>query len=310
MLGRGIVIIVAHDADEHADVVQTELERRQVSVCRTSRTALPSTRFHWSLSGHFAIGDVDVKGNSGFWRRPAQADLSQTAAEFAGFVYREAKDAFDGAFLSSDIRWLSHPLAVHAAELKICQLRKASELGLPVPETLVSNVAAEAVAFSRDQGHVVVKPVRYGLVTGDPHPSVAWTTEVTEVQLAGLHGTPVILQKMLDTQFHLRVVTVGDRVFVSRLEAPELDWRAEIGNHARFVAVDAGRHEAVEQGATRLSAAFSLGYTAQDWVVDRDDRAWFLELNPSGQWLFVDEIHGGAITSAIVDRLEVTRGER
>ena len=32
-----------------------------------------------------------------------------------------------------------------------------------------------------------------------------------------------------------------------------------------------------------------LGFTSQDWVLDSQGDAIFLELNPNGQWLFVDD---------------------
>lgn len=237
------------------------------------------------------------------WRRPAHPRIVDYDPDLATFAYRESEDAFDGGLAASAVQWLSSPAAIQAAELKMAQLSMAAALAVPYPPTIVTNAPHVAITFLHRHGAVVVKPVRYGLLTDGNEAKVAWTSRVNEVDLNGLVGPPVILQKEIKAAWHLRTVTVGDDVFVSQLKATELDWRSHLANHDRFFVADPRAFSSARAGALRMATAFHLGFTSQDWIADEAGDAWFLDLNPSGQWLFVDPAHNGAITSAIATAL-------
>jgi hypothetical protein len=59
----------------------------------------------------------------------------------------------------------------------------------------------------------------------------------------------------------------------------------------------------VAVGVRALLARLRLRYGALDFSVDERGQWWFLEVNPSGQWLWLDErLHLG-IAEAIADAL-------
>jgi hypothetical protein len=118
-----------------------------------------------------------------------------------------------------------------------------------------------------------------------------------------LTGAPVMFQALVAARVHLRVVTVGHRLFLGSLAARELDWRAAPPNHDRFERVPGRSYPLVAQGARALARRLGLGYSSQDWIIDQSGTAWFLEANPNGQWLFLDRPHEGDITEAIASRL-------
>ena len=259
--------------------------------------------FSWSPDEGGKLDGHPIHGARGLWRRPGHPSVADYGADHAAFAYRESEDAFDGAVTASGIHWLSSPASIQAAELKLAQLSKAASLGVRFPPTVVTNSSEAAAEFAAQHRSVIVKPVRYGLVASAPEPTVAWTSRVARSELARLSGPPVILQAEIRAVEHLRVVTVGGDVFISRLHTDRLDWRSDIANHAKFSVADPTAFPDVRTSALRLAVSFELGYTSQDWIVDAAEDAWFLDLNPSGQWLFVDDIHSGAITLAIADFL-------
>lgn len=60
----------------------------------------------------------------------------------------------------------------------------------------------------------------------------------------------------------------------------------------------------VEKHAVAIAAELNIGYSSQDWI-DDGDTAWVVDINPGGQWLFLDE-HSHEITMAIVAWLDGT----
>jgi glutathione synthase/RimK-type ligase-like ATP-grasp enzyme len=261
---------------------------------------LPAASFTWrpgylSLNGsEFARGEV-----SGLWRRPGRPNLTGYDGRYATFMTSECEDAFRGAITALDVRWISRPQAIADAELKLWQLQVADNLGIAHPRTVVTN-SFGSLGHSQSS-RLVAKPVRYGLVASEPEPTVAFTESVEPSDLRELEGSPIIVQDLADTAYHLRITTVGDQQFVAGLRADkDIDWRREVGNHRRFQrhALPNVAHEAGDL-ALIIASALGLGLTAQDWLLTADGDVLFLEANPSGQWLFLDDLFDGAITDAV-----------
>lgn len=54
----------------------------------------------------------------------------------------------------------------------------------------------------------------------------------------------------------------------------------------------------------------NLGFSSQDWIVDRDGTAWFIDGNPAGQWLFLPPEVSTPATDAIASWLMAGVGNR
>lgn len=301
------ILLVAHGDDEHADQLTRVLrERARSSVIRHSRDQLPGCPFAWVPGGGLVIGADDISGAvrmSGLWRRPAWPTVDAYAADSQSFAFDECVDAFDGAIGSLPVRWITPPQILRRSELKLVQLATACSAGIRIPQTLVTNDRQRAVDFASRVPRAVAKPVRYGLISAQS-PLVAWTTEVSAAELWDLAGPPVIVQERLDPSLHVRAVTVGDQVFVASLEADATDWRIELENHNRFKRAAPRLAATVTHAAKTVASALSVGYSAQDWILAQDGQLYFLEANPNGQWLFLDDLWDGGITFAIAEMLE------
>lgn len=299
------VLLVAHRRDEHARALALVLQARGREVQQLSEEDLPRKPFAWTSGGSLRLAGITlVPGTAAMWRRPSTPVIGGISPAYADFAASESRDAFEGALDSLDARWLTPPEQVMRAERKLYQLHVATRLGIRTPETIVTNSPSAARTFLKGVGHGIAKPVRYGLV--DPlTPRVAWTTAVGPDDVRGLTGPPVVFQRRIDSATHLRVVTVRSRSFVAELQSDELDWRRAPKNHDSFARSSDRTFNDVRTRAVELAEALGLGYSSQDWIVDRSADAWFLEANPSGQWLFLDREFDGEITSELADALEV-----
>jgi len=198
----------------------------------------------------------------------------------------------------TSIEWLTPLVRLFPAENKLLQERIARELGIRTPLTAVtSDRSLIPAALGRD---LIVKPLGVGhYANHDAAEQVVWTQplDVGAPELDLLTGAPFILQERVAADRHLRVVTVLDQAWVYELDATgvELDWRLTEEAHHSFAAT---QEPEVAQQALALAAKTKVGYSSQDWIVAGDD-AYFVDLNPAGQWLFLPEPNVSEITESI-----------
>jgi hypothetical protein len=279
------VVVVARPNDQHGDAVQAELVRRRIPTWRVSLNHFLGMAISWSPGKlcQFGSGNDQVligKHTTAWWRRPGwmePQDLSPAEAELA---HNEASNILRGVLTCAVGRWVDPPATVEAAEDKLAQLQLAQRLDVATPPTLVTNDAEAAKAFA-SEGPIVAKAISSGAGIQP------FTGEARLDLLELVARCPVLLQRRVDACADLRVVTVDSEVFAwSRSRDPEgpLDWRAIDPAGIGFRAIPT---VPVADSALHLSGALGLSHSTQDWLLTGDGPV-FLEVNPQGQWLFLD----------------------
>jgi hypothetical protein len=88
--------------------------------------------------------------------------------------------------------------------------------------------------------------------------------------------------------FAVRLVVVEDAVFVAAIhahsDAARIDWRSDYA-HLTYETVTVSA--IVRDGAVSLVRGLRLRFGSMDLLADRQDRWWFIDLNPSGQWCWI-----------------------
>ena len=148
---------------------------------------------------------------------------------------RESMATLDG-FLDSlrKARWVDNLQRIREAENKLQQLRIATEVGLAIPRTLVTNEPIEMRRFFQElEGKMVAKlltPISYGM----EHSSLfLYTSAVQEQDLEEaetLRYCPMVFQEEIPKLRELRVIYVANNLFVGALDASRyalktMDWR-------------------------------------------------------------------------------------
>jgi len=322
-MARPAVLVLSTSWDAHVPPVVHALEARDVPVVR-----LDTDRF-WpdvhievhhaegSAAIHVRVANCEVDGRDivSVWnRRPEPPTIAPwlDGEEARQFAREESAVALHGTLRALDARWLSHPDPVRAASFKPAQLGTAVKAGFPVPRTLIARDPDRVRAFvATCGGTVAAKLVSPG--TPRTHPDVdqysVFTTAVTTTDLRddrAIEASPAIYQELLRKRRDLRVTVVGTSVFACAIDSqahPDAatDWRR--------VDPAAMRHDAIEldgnlrRRCVEFTSALGLGFSTIDLVEDESGRVFFLELNPNGQWLWVEEATGLPISGAIADWL-------
>ena len=129
-----------------------------------------------------------------------------------------------------DARWLN-PLAT--SELLNCkpyQLRLAQQVGLTVPQTIITNnpTAVGKLFEEVDHGRVIFKSMTPLFVPPD---KLLYTTEITKefpfASSASITRCPAIYQELVERESDLRITVVGRAVFVARIASQILDERKD-----------------------------------------------------------------------------------
>lgn len=223
------------------------------------------------------------------------------------FAQEEAQRALDGLMTALDVTWINHPHCHARANSKPAQLCVAYQVGLEIPPTVLTNDPEAAGAFvAKSAGDTVFKAHSQNL---NLEPGKAlYTAVVTERELTKLdliRVSPGIFQQLVPKSYEIRATVVGSRIFSGKINSqasPEtkIDWR-----HKPFDIEEEPIELPPELEAKihALMRAFGLIYGALDLIVTPEGRHVFLEVNPAGQYLWVEAKTKLPITAAIADVL-------
>lgn len=213
--------------------------------------------------------------------------------------------------LLSHARWVSHHLSIRVADDKLMQLVHAQRLGFAVPDTLVTSSTGEAHSFYyKHNGHIVMKTFRpVKLDTEEPEKVLgSYTTRVTPELLPQLENVdlcPTILQCEVERDYELRVTVFGDDVFAARIDTVgkggQLDWRQPDIISTKWE--KATIPDELRYRCLAMVKVFNLNYAAFDIGVTPSGEYVFFEVNPNGQWVWLEIDTEQPMTEALLRTL-------
>ena len=117
---------------------------------------------------------------------------------------------------------------------------------------------------------------------------------------------PVILQPYIHKTHELRITVVADQVFACQIDSQSsersaTDWRRYDLTNTPYSAVGIEQELREQIGAFMVKAG--LIFAAFDFIVDTQGCIKFVEVNPAGQFGWVEELTGLTISHAICDWL-------
>ena len=259
-------------------------------------------------------GEFDLREVDSIWHRrlnlgsrlPAGLDKQLRNASLG-----EASAAAHGMLASLKAFRMDHLHHIRRAENKQLQLQVARELGLDIPRTLTTNDPAAVRAFAKScEGGMVTKMLSSFAIYDEGKELVVFTNPVKLEDLADLSGLslcPATFQESIPKSLEIRVTVVGQRIMSASIDSQVStrathDWRRDgvsmlqEWNHYQLPAE-------VEEKILRLMDYFSLNYGAIDIILTPDRKHVFLELNPCGEFFWLERTPGLPISDAIADLL-------
>ena len=318
------ILIVTHsnDNDSVARVAET-IARKGIQPIRFDTDRYPTDvrlTAYYGTSGDERLtltndeGEFDLREVTAIWHRrlsfgaqlPAGLDQQLRHASIG-----EARAAALGMLASLKAFRMDHVRHIRHAENKQLQLQVARELGLNIPRTITTNDPAAVRLFAEScDGGMITKMLSSFAVYEEGRELVVFTNVVKPEDLADLSGLslcPATFQEAVPKSLEIRATVVGQRIMSAAIDSQvsaraAQDWRRDgvrlIEEWRPYQLPDE-----VEQKLLRLMEYFSLNYGAIDIILTPDGRHVFLELNPSGEFFWLERSPGLPISDAIADVL-------
>ena len=305
--GTPLILVVTNRDDHTADYLLLELQRRGTRYFRLNTEDLPqhvaievhATRTASLGAIHSRSASVPLEHITSVWyRRPALPIPARTITDHAAieFAAAESQAAIDGLLSILDVFWVSHPHLIRRAEHKLLQLHTARRLGFSVPDTIVTNRPETAERFLEAHDVVVYKPLRRGRIVSADGTQLIFTNIISKDSRSSLDSValaPSLLQEYIPKQFEVRVTIIGTHCFAVAIHSQEseetsTDWRRGDPNTLRHDIHNLP--EAIQRRCTQLVGEFGLAFGAIDLIVTPDGDHVFLEINPNGQWAWLQQL--------------------
>lgn len=253
-----------------------------------------------------------------WYRRPEPITLSENLdidPHEAVFIKRENEKLWGGIFESlSSATWVNHPLANTRANYKPEQLFRAKRIGLNIPKTVITDSRDEAVTFlSECNGSIVVKPISFGYIERSlpAEDSIVYTNvlhQIPEDVLNKIGCNPTLFQEFIEKTIDIRINYINNKLIAfaihsQEIEENKIDFRRNNSMGLRYSLYELP--EVIESQLKKLVSSYGLEFAAIDMVVDNSGLFYFLEINPNGQWAWLEEETGVKLSEELLQSFKV-----
>jgi hypothetical protein len=304
------ILIVSERGDVHSEAMAATLRKEHgVDPYQLSMQEFPqlATATFFSGKKHKAIfngpsGSIDLtKVKSVWWRRPERCAVPNNFSVDRNFCQNECDHFLQGLLWSTDCFWVNYPIYDVLASRKIVQLIQAKQAGLLVPRTIVTNNPKEARRFVKaNRGSVVFKRTGFSSVAFSK--TTLFTPE-TDQHLESIVLAPTTFQEYIKGGFDVRVIYIAGKMFAvaidSNASATPEDCRFDLSVSHKHCVLPSPLQESLK----RLMVNLRLVFGAVDFKVNQDGKYYFLEVNPSGQFAYLELKTGLPLMSTLASVL-------
>lgn len=232
-----------------------------------------------------------------YYRKPTFPDTSDFAPEYRRIINSDILAIIDGLANSFSGVVLTKPYLLRQAENKIFQLIYAKSHSILMPKSFIGN--NDHWKCINDQR--IIKPISVGKIETSSGIAIIQTNLMHENDsYDSPELTPVYIQEYIKKSFEVRITVVDDDFFAVKIVSDNMiDWRA--GNNNQYEIIDIPIE--IKKCIKMMMKDFQLRFGAIDYIVDIDGKWYFLEINPNGQWQWLECILGLSISDSIMNML-------
>lgn len=251
----------------------------------------------------FRFSEIDVV----WWRIKPSMLYPKNNKDYiwSEFAYREWTSVIDSFyFLMPNALWINPRNSNFKPNQKIIQLSLAKQLGFNIPPTLISNDPIKISHFLEGNEKSIYKVLTWFF----EYPNkLTFTSRVDTKKVIdnadSIKVCPGIFQREIEKSFELRVTTIGKKIFSVKIDSQtlkdtKLDWRR---NQSEVPYSVYNLPNKIENLINKMNFKLGLHFAAYDFIVTPNGEFYFLEVNPGGQWLWIENKTNLQISKALAE---------
>jgi len=310
-----MLLILSNSQDATTNYLAEQLGKKGVSFIRLDTdTIVTDATFHYQIG----IPRLSIAGNqytpdkfSNVWnRRPERLRYSSVEEsperKLALDEWTEVLEAFLAHIPVN--RWMNHPSVNVAASHKLNQLTTAAKIGFVVPKTLVTQDKDRLHQFFDEcRGKIITKPMSSGYIKrrDSENDSLIYTNPVPKdalSDLSDLENCPTLFQEFVQKIADVRITIVDQEIHAIELKALESDGsqRCDVrrNNMDDVVYREISLPLKIETTLRTIMRHYGLRFGAIDMATTTNGEWVFFEINPNGQWAWLDLVGAANIAGS------------
>ncbi|QBG96360.1 hypothetical protein EYC55_14210 [Xanthomonas oryzae] len=192
--------------------------------------------------------------------------------------------------------FVNSPSSAIRADNKMLQLREASEVGLSPPKSYFGSSIDRAKQLFSNTENLVIKPFEpFSWRYSDGRTRCAFASRANisileSYDIGTVLAAPAIFQEEIAKDFDIRAFVFGDQIHAYKIyqTSGRLDCREDITDSRVTTISKMDLPVAVQEKVSLLMSRMGVEVACMDLVPDRNGEYHFLDLNPSGNWLFLE----------------------
>lgn len=315
------VLVLTHEEDSHASSVMKYLEGVGVDYFLVvTERLLSDYKIGFRSDAFYTLEDktssILLDSSWNIWnRRLMLPDRGKGMPKDLGnLVIDECEKTWDGLLMAHQGKVVNRPQSHFYANNKLDQIRFALRhgVGIYTPDTIVTTNPDELREFyAKHKGRICFKLQKGAVIKTPQGNRVVYTNMVTEENMQNadsVSSCPSLFQEYIEKDFEIRIISTDNTstgIAIhsqdSDLEGSRIDYRRYDFDKVKYEKVELP--EEVQRFCASMLKHYGLNFGAYDFIYSKDKRYVFLELNPNGQWLWLEEQSGFNLTKQIVENL-------
>jgi glutathione synthase/RimK-type ligase-like ATP-grasp enzyme len=298
------VLLITNKSDITTDFIVKELKRKGVNFYRLNTEEIGQTiqlSFDFQAGRFFLFDQITLtqldllQFKSVFFRRPeVREHFNDLDNGETDFIRSELFFCLEGIYkILDNAFWLNKIDHIRKAENKIYQLLVAQEIGFKIPNSVITNIPEDALSFyMENNSECIIKPIRTGLISNKENEEIIFTSkvELDDKNASRVQHCPVYLQRLIPKKADIRITVVGTKIFAAKIHSQgsdeaKVDWRKAL-KPLVYTAIELPTE--ICEKCFELVKRLQLNFGAIDMILDLDDNFIFLEVNPNGQWAWLE----------------------